>query len=315
MSEAELKPVSFSRRQTAQPRLSAPYVPGVKSDRFWTDAERQVLRDHYTDRGFAFCAELLPNRTKTAIYGEAHKLGLGRPTPKSRCRDHSELDAALREAWPEMDLGRGAVKRMAARLGKPLWLVSDRLLALGLTKRHKKEPNWTPAEEELLKAIPLHDPDKAAEIFRAHGFSRSPASLMNKAKRLSISRRFKGGLSANAAAKMLGVDIKWITARIFDGRIKAERRGTQRLVQQGGDWHVIAHADLRRYVIAAVDEIDFRRVDKFALIELLTGGVKPDQAAAIPAVPARPKRRLIQPRRRQPRAVRRALERMAERRA
>lgn len=312
-----LKPVSFKKGRGHQPRLSAPYVPGVRHERYWTEAEHQILRDHYPTKGFAFCAELMPKRSRMAIYGEAKKLGLGREGRQAHRKhgDMSGLDEAIRTTWPEIEPGHGMSHRLAERLGKPRWLVSKRLIVLGLAHPQKKQPNWTPAEDELMQSVPLHDPDRAREIFLAHGFNRTATSIVIRAKRLNLSRRFKDGLSATAAGRILGLDTKSITSRIVDGRIKADRRGSRRLIQQGGDWHVIQAEELRRFVIEHVAEIDFRRVDKFALVELLTGGAKQDHAAALPAAPAAAKRRLIQPRRRQPRVMRRVLERMAERRA
>lgn len=271
--KGELKPVSFSRRQAPEPRLSAPYVPGKHSDRFWTEAERQVLRDHYRDKGFAYCAGLLPNRSKSGIYGEAGKLGLnrrGHEQQKKHAAAYPALDEQIAAAWPDLPQATGAVAELAEKLGVPRWMVSQRASKLGLTMPHKKEPNWTAAEDELMRRVPLHDVDKCSDIFRAHGFHRTPTAIMVRSKRIGLSRRFREALSATAAARILGCDGKAITAAIFEGRLTAGRRPTKRTVQQGGDWHTIQPADLRRYIIDNLERIDFRRVDKFALVEILT---------------------------------------------
>ncbi len=73
-----LERVSFKKGREHKPRLSAPYVPGVHSEKYWTEEEDQILRDHYPGKGFAYCASKLPNRSKTAIYGRVQKLGVKR---------------------------------------------------------------------------------------------------------------------------------------------------------------------------------------------------------------------------------------------
>lgn len=93
---------------------------------------------------------------------------------------------------------------------------------------------------------------------------------MVRAKRLGISRRTYEHLSARGAATILGVDAKFISARCIDGTLAASRRGTRRLGQQGGDHWSITRADLRRYVIDHIGEIDIRKVEKFAFVDLLT---------------------------------------------
>lgn len=268
-----LTPVSFSRRQAPEPRLTPPYVPGKRHERYWTEAELDVLRAHYAEKGMAYCGALLPHRSRASIYGTAKKLGLGRGGRQDRrsYRDsYPELDAAIRAAWPELE-GRGAVQALADRLDYPRWLVSQRARVLGLASPHRKEPRWTPAEDALLAKVPLHDPDRAAEQFRAHGFRRSPAAIMCRCRRLGLSRRYRGSLSATAAAEILGVDSKTVTLWILEGLIPAGRRGTKRLVQQGGDAHAIQPADLRRFVVDHLARIDIRKVEKFAFVALLTG--------------------------------------------
>jgi hypothetical protein len=273
----KLRPVSFSKKAPSERRLSTPRIPGRHSDKFWTEAQKQILHDHYVYGGLSHCMARLaeigaPARSPTAVYVMANILGL-KCRARSPRRDWKEkytgLDAAIAEAWPTMEMKRGAIKALADRLGVPRYVLLKRVRALGFSLLRHKEPEWSEIELALLAKTPLHDLHSAARIFRAHGFVRSETALKVQATKRGISTRFKGGFSAHAAARMLGVDIKWITARIFDGRIKARRRGTKRLVQQGGDVHVIEPAELRRYVVAHLGEIDFRRVEKFALVALL----------------------------------------------
>lgn len=172
-----------------------------------------------------------------------------------------------------MDAGRkGAVADLALRLKTPRWWLTKRLTFLGLTIRHKKEPPWTAAEDMLMRKVPLHLPDKAAALFGEHGFKRSPTAIMVRAKRLELSRRAtRPELSARGAAALLGVDAKFVTARILSGELAATKRNDKRLSQQGGSSWDIKPADLRRWIIDNIDIVDLRKVDKIPFVSLIAG--------------------------------------------
>lgn len=275
-----LEKVSFAKPTVPQPRLSAKYVPGVHSKRYWTEAEKQVLRDHFEEKGAQYCRAQLPGRSTGSIYQTARKLGLkGNPNVEAvRRREHHRNDPALderiREAWiGPSGTKKGEVHALADELNVPRWWLSKRALALGLTlPRMIKEPPWTPAELDLLKRVPRHDPSKAAKIFSEHGFTRSPNAIMVKCKRAGLSRRYKESLSATACGRILGVDGKTFTTWILKGIILAEKRETKRLPQQGGHPWSIGRAYFRQWIIDNVERIDFRKVGKFALVEILTAG-------------------------------------------
>ena len=272
-----LTPVTFSKPRGRQPRLSAPYVPGKHDKRFWTDVEHDIVRRYFPAGGAAACLARLPeHRTLSGVYCQAKKLGVkvdGSPAARQRHRASPELDERIREGWQEMDAGRkGAVAELALRLNIPRWWLTKRLTVLGLTIRHKKEPRWTAAEDALMRRIPLHLPHKAAAIFREHGFQRSPTAIVVRAKRLDLSRRAtRPELSATRAAAILGVDGKFITARILSGELPAKKRDDRRLVQQGGRSWDIKPADLRRWIIDNIDVVDLRRVDKIPFVSLVAG--------------------------------------------
>jgi hypothetical protein len=272
-----LTAVSFSKPRGREPRLSAPYVPGKHDKRFWTDAECEIVRRYFPDGGAGACLARLPEHRSTAsVYGQAKKLGVkanGSPATRKRHQASPELDQQIREGWQAMDAGRkGAVAELARRLKIPRWWLTKRLTILGLTIRHKKEPPWTAAEDMLMRKIPLHLPDKAAAMFSEHGFKRSPTAIMVRAKRLELSRRAtRPELSARRAAAILGVDSKFVTARILSGELTATKRDDNRLSQQGGSSWDIKPADLRQWIIDNIDVVDLRKVDKIPFIALIAG--------------------------------------------
>jgi hypothetical protein len=161
---------------------------------------------------------------QSSVYGQAHQLGLKRDGNKKR-HSHSRedlavLDVQIQELWTTIEIPKGdvnGVKEIARRLGVDHWLISKRCMRLGLTRPRRKEPDWTPAEEELMKRVPLHDPDKCSDIFKAHGFSRTPTSIVVKAKRLNLKRKYTETLSARTAAQILGLDNKTVAIYCLKG--------------------------------------------------------------------------------------------------
>lgn len=270
-----LKPVSFNKPRGHEERISAPYVPGRRDQRFWTDEENAVIRKHFPDGGAAAClARLANHRTLSALYGQARKLGVksnGMTKERQRHTASPELDQKIREEWQQLEAGKkGAVNELADKLSVPRWWLTKRLTVLGLTIRHKKEPPWTAAEDALMLKAPLHIPDKAAKMFREHGFSRSPTAIMVRAKRLNLSRRAtRQELSAQKAALILGVDDKFVTARILSGDLPATKREDKRRIQQGGSSWDIKPADLRQWILDNAEIVDLRKVDKMPFILLL----------------------------------------------
>jgi hypothetical protein len=275
-----LTPVSFERERASEPRISKPYVRGKHSERHWSDEEIAILRKRYPVLGGKSCLPFLPRRGIENIYAKANALGLKAPNApfmREKLQFTPEMDARIREAFPTLTK-RGSVAALAEELGVRRHQLSQRLSTLELTMPRIKEANWTAAEVSLMQRIPLHDPEKCSRIFREHGFSRSPNSIMVKAKRLNLSRRTHTNYSAQQAAVIFGVDAKWVTNRCIDGRLTASRRGTERRIQQGGDTWAIERADLRRFILAHLGQIDIRKVDKFAFVELLVGADAIDPA-------------------------------------
>lgn len=268
-----IKPVSFKTPRRREPRLSVPYVPGKNSIKHWTPAEDAIIRAHYeNDGGLPKCMELLPaHRSAGATQQRAMHLGLSRKGKSQKWLKVAppDLDDKLRAAWARMNKKKGEVEAVAAELGLPRWWVSKRARKLGLTQAQRKEPPWTAAEDALMKKVPLHDPDRCAKIFREHGFQRTPTAIVVRAKRLDLSRRYTVTFSATRLGRILGLDSKTVTLRCVSGEIKASKRKTRRLAQQGGDPWSITRKDARAFVIEHLELIDFRTVDKFELVDLL----------------------------------------------
>lgn len=273
-----LERISFKKGREHAPRISKPYIAGRYSKRYWSEEEDQLLRDNYVAKGMGWCSSQLPERSNISIYSRIQKLGIKREGQASKQirskEEYAALDTKITELFSTIEIPKGStsgIKEIARILNEPRWLISQQARKLGLTRGRIKEPNWTSAEDELMKNIPLHDPDKCSVIFSAHGFKRTATAIIVRSKRLNLKRKYTATHSATAAARIVGLDAKTIAIYCIKGIIKSTRRATKRLPQQGGDPHSIESEDLRQFIIDNLELIDFRKVDKFALVDLLVG--------------------------------------------
>jgi hypothetical protein len=86
-------------------------------------------------------------------------------------------------------------------------------------------------------------------------------------------------MSAHQTAECFGVDAKTVTRWISLGLLRADRRGTERVAEQGGDMWFIREKYLRRFVLENLNQVDLRKVDKYWFVDLITGGDSGQTAA------------------------------------
>jgi hypothetical protein len=241
------------------------------SRRSWTLPEQKVVREHYATGGARACRALLPHRSEGAIHQQAIKIGIrsarqqrpSRPWPVD-----AEMDRHIVECYrnhPE----RGAVNRLAARLGRPVWWVKKRAVVLGVTIRLTKEPAWSAAEIELLRKHAHKTPEVIRRTFTKHGFRRTPTAITVKRCRLQLDTIDYDHYTARQLAAEFGVDPTTVSAWIERGWLKATRRGTARTEAQGGDHWWIKRKDVRGFIAENAGVIDLRKVDKVWFIDLL----------------------------------------------
>jgi hypothetical protein len=142
---------------------------------------------------------------------------------------------------------------------------------MGVVEPRRKEPNWSEEELEILEKHGHLCLERIQIRLKKAGFSRSLNGILLKRKRMRIPGNFEE-YSANRLAECFGVDPKTVTRWIQDRHLVAGKRGTDRLPQQGGDMHWIRARDVRRFVVENVALVDFRKVDKFWLVDLLANG-------------------------------------------
>jgi len=242
----------------------------------WADNELAALEALYPKHGGVGCVPLL-NRSLSSIYAKARACGLS--APEGCARDNfrkvvpAHVDAEIRAFYLRGGpIARGEFQAFCARLGRTRASVRDRALKMGLLVPRFKEPNWTPAEDAILRQYASLVPRRVQLKLKAAGFSRSEAAIAIRMKRQAIDRTDYDGYSARALAELLGVDTKTVTRWIAAG-LKARRRGTARTDAQNGDEWIVEHRAFRAWVKDNIAEYakHSRKADQMWLLETLTG--------------------------------------------
>lgn len=164
----------------------------------------------------------------------------------------------------------GPVRDLADKFGMPRWRVSRRAVELGVLPVQKKEPPWTDEELKILERN-AHLTTKIIQkkLINA-GFHRTEMGILLKRRRMRFLSNLKGQ-SAWMVAECFGVDQKAVVRWIQKGWLKARRRGTDRTDIQGGDYYFVRDKWIRDFVINNVEVIDFRKLDKHWLVNILIG--------------------------------------------
>lgn len=188
-----------------------------------------------------------------------------------------DADNLIRRAYQEKvgikscALGNHPVRDLAKQLNVPRWTISRRAVHLGLIIKKKKEPNWSEAELKILESLARFVPETIRGRLKERGYHRSLAGIILKRKRMRFLQNLNGQ-SATRLTLCFGVDAKTIMRWIKKGYLKTQKRGTHRTDAQGGDAYYIKDKWIRDFIINSVDIIDFRKIDKYWLVDLLAGG-------------------------------------------
>jgi hypothetical protein len=180
-----------------------------------------------------------------------------------------ELHEKIRKLYQGLT-GDGQVNAFARRIGYPRWKISRYALQNGWVARQNKELNWSDAEIRILKNNAQYTPEIIQRRLKQAGHRRSLAGIILKRKRLRMLQNLKGE-SARSLSYCLVVDVHVIRRAILSGKLKADKRGTARTDAQGGDIWYIKTRDIREYITENLCEIDFRKVDKYWMVDILTG--------------------------------------------
>jgi hypothetical protein len=245
--------------------------------RAWTNKEIATLKAVYPASGISGCIPALPGRSATSIYQHAAAEGLRAPRGKSgaerqRWTSSPQVDAIITRAYQGTPT-KGDIKSLARTANRPLWWICKRAAKLGLSRPRFKEPRWADAEMEFVASNAHKDADAIARMLKRRGFNRTATAVSVKLKRLGTPTGKNADLNhytANQLAGLFGVDRKGVGAWIAKGWLTADRRGTARVAEQGGDEYWIHRRAVRKFIIENIAAIDVRKVEKFWFVELLT---------------------------------------------
>jgi len=168
---------------------------------------------------------------------------------------------------------RGSIKRLQTQTGMSHGRIYRRAQSLGLlTDVHKRQPEWTESELEILAKNAHNNPVNIAKLLVDKGFARrTPTAIRLKMNRIELeagqSRIDAGIYSCHETARCMGVANHVIAKYIERGWLTAKREE----YLQNQQWQITEKA-LRDLLINHTATIDFKKIDKYWLVEILTGG-------------------------------------------
>ncbi len=166
--------------------------------------------------------------------------------------------------------GNNEVNELAKRMKLPRWKITRYAIGKGWIAKSRKEPDWTDQEINILSMSAHRGLDTIQRNLKKSGFTRSITGIQIKRKRLRLLQNLNGQ-SGCQLAECFGVDYKTISRWVRMGYLRSDRRGTNRTEAQGGDIFYIKDDWVRTFVLNYLDIIDFRKVDKWWIVDIIAG--------------------------------------------
>lgn len=161
----------------------------------------------------------------------------------------------------------GYLKKLSERMGFPGWVISQRATEIGALPTQRREPRWTQEEVDILQQF-AHLSLHAIQVrIKKAGYRRTHQGIRIKRTQMRFLQNLDGH-SATAVARCFGVTPKTVQRWISVGWLKATRRESVRPVEQGALYY-IEDEWIREFIIDSVSVIDFRKLDKYWLVDLL----------------------------------------------
>lgn len=178
---------------------------------------------------------------------------------------HPEYDAYL-EAQYFGGLNRRfqVLNRMIRLTGLPRWYIKRQAARLGLTMRFDRK-RWTREEIDHLENLV----GRVSSATIAKRLRRPESSVVNKVKRLGISRRVRDGYTMRELELCLGEDHHKIARWIKDGWLQDRLQGTRRHNGNGNDIHRIREKDIFNFIKNYPQEINLGKVDQTWFLDLV----------------------------------------------
>jgi len=186
----------------------------------------------------------------------------GGSAPKHRWTDGERL--IVRRDYSH---SRQSAIEIAERLGVTEFAVKGQVSMMGLGNHDNRHP-WTPKEDAKLKRL-LRCWGPRTVAVKMH---RSLNSVVLRSKRLNISRRQRDGwFTKREVCEILGVDHKWVQARIDSGALIAySHYGTEPSKYGMSAWHIEESA-LKDFIQRYPQELIGRNLDVIMVVDILVG--------------------------------------------
>ena len=159
-------------------------------------------------------------------------------------------------------------KEIAYKLGVSWPAVNGRIQLMGIAKRTDRMKWSEDQDDKLIELMGIYSPYTVAR--KMH---RSVNSVCVRFSRLHGSRLARNGwFTKRELCELLGMEHRWVQARIDSGAIKATYHYGSRPGQKGmSAWH-IEEKDLRAYLIKHSIELNGRNVDLPLIIDIILNG-------------------------------------------
>jgi hypothetical protein len=186
--------------------------------------------------------------------------------PKRKYHIKPEWDPMIQKTYQNIT-GKGEIKALAERLKIPRQILTYYARKKGWCQISLKNPPWSAEEDQALEHLARYCPETIARKMKKLGFNRSVSGIQIRMTRMRHIQNLNG-MPAVSVAEILGVDSKFVTRKIQQGKLRATRRGTN---APRDEYWILPH-NLRKYIIENVHEIDFRKLDKYYVTDLLANG-------------------------------------------
>ena len=180
-----------------------------------------------------------------------------KPPPNLTCGATQPLGSEAKYTWrPEYDADLKAqyfgglnrrfrvLNRMIRLTGLPRWYIKRQAARLGLTMHTDRKP-WTRSELDVLDDL-VGRVSAATIAKRLH---RPVSSVVNKLKRMRISRRVRNGYTMRDLELCLGEDHHKVSGWIKNGWLQDRLQGTRRHEGNGRDIHRIREKDVLDFIM------------------------------------------------------------------
>ena len=182
---------------------------------------------------------------------------------------NEHADAMIRREYLAPNRDCHAMTRLAKQLNVPRSALSYRCKELGIIESRDSRP-WSDRENEIL-AERAH---LSLQVIQRHlkkaGFRRTQSAIIGQRKLMRINMedaKLEAGVyTGKQLALCMGVDCRTVYRLINKGMLTAKRAGYER---DRDYWH-ITEKSIRAMLINYTAEIDFRKVDKYWLVDILT---------------------------------------------